>query len=105
MSNSLTLSNLFQNLSEIDEYSNVCIEIENLDYLDGSTKCILLSDEELEKEDITGKFSYVIGIDMIQDILENLKQQINCFTEKESIKAFNFFLTHDAFIDCNNVKN
>ena len=52
--------------------------------------------QKLVKEN---NLSYILSIHIIQDILSNLKQQKQLVTDEEMLRAFKFYMEHDAFIN------
>jgi hypothetical protein len=50
-------------------------------------------------------FQYVIGVDQIKDALENLSFQSKNLDISVCIKAINYYIENDAFIDLENPDN
>lgn len=63
------------------------------------TKCLILEDENVEKEEKENKFKYLCGIHTLQDIKENLIEQKPNFLIQDILEAVNFYIENDSFID------
>lgn len=66
---------------------------------------ILLYDELYDIPDEIDGFMYVIGIDHIEQVLENLSFQIQNPIMEDYIEAINYYIENDAFIDKENPDN
>lgn len=67
--------------------------------------CAVVNSDELESSDQvkdfvrTNNLRYCLGVQAIQDIVANAKQQIVDIGITHLIDAFNFYYKHDAFIN------
>jgi len=69
---------------------------------DLGTKCLILSENEDFDEvpavhESTG-FSYILGMDQIEDIVMNATAQLKTVRLDQLLQAFQFYYNHDAFI-------
>lgn len=66
--------------------------------------CAVLDSDELEPSDHakdfvrTNNLRYCLGVQDIQDIVANARQQVAAISTSHLIEAFNFYYKHDAFI-------
>ena len=61
-----------------------------------------LSDDEIDAfEDSLGRsdYGYLLSMDQIEDVIDNLKQQKAQPSEQELLEAIIFYYERDAFID------
>ena len=61
---------------------------------------ILLEEELYDIKDTIGEFNYIIGVEDIKDIMNNLKMQLPKNNDLQiCANAINYYIENDAFID------
>lgn len=92
------LLEIIKNIDNIDLSLSICIPKISSSITSG-TECLLVTEDEFEEEsDIVGEFNYLCGVHVIQDILENLREQKRNFNNAEALQAVYFYINNDAFI-------
>lgn len=92
---------LINNIENVDEYLNIYIQKHNQN-VDFSDKIILLSDEDVESSKTPQNFRYFLGVYALRDILDNFVKQKKDASIQELIRAINFYIMNDAFIELDN---
>lgn len=89
---SITLKKLIEDVSCYEDSYDIYID--NKFTFSSYELCILTDDEELVQD-----FSYVFGVYVLKDIIDNLCQQKPDFTTEDAINAMKFYYHNDAFVD------
>lgn len=68
------------------------------------SRCMIVLDEEDEEDEPhpeadTAGLEYVIGVDAVQDIVENARDQVASVTTEQLLVAFLYYYDHDAFVE------
>lgn len=91
----IVLEQLISTSNKYDEGLNVIFkEHQNISL---KSVCLLVSEEELEN--MPEIFNLILGLDIFNDILENLHLQKPKYTKAEALEAIIFYINNDAFIE------
>ena len=76
--------------------------------IDQNMKCLLVDDDEIQENIISfdnAIFKYLVNIDVIYSVIDNLNQQQQNPSDEEYIFAFKHYIENDAFIDLERTEN
>lgn len=91
----ITINALFNQIKEIDEGF---LYLKSNEISPNEEILIVYEDKyTIPDEDIDG-FKYQLGLDQVQDIIENLTMQIENPTLEDCIEAVNYYIKNDAFV-------
>jgi hypothetical protein len=99
----LKFKELLNNYQKYDFSNNIYVSTKGLLLID--TICLLIDDDEFSEDSIVINgtlYNYLMNIDVIYSSIENLNQQRENPTDEEYLKAINFYIENDAFIDLEN---
>jgi hypothetical protein len=87
---------------------NYNIYVQNEYKIDPNMKCLLVDDDEIQENIISfdnAIFKYLVNIDVIYSVIDNLNQQQQNPSDEEYIFAFKHYIENDAFIDLERAEN
>ncbi len=87
---------------------NYNIYVKNKYEIDRNMQCLLVDDDEIQENVISFEniiFKYLVNIDVVYSIIDNINQQKRNPSVEEYIVGFKYYIENDAFIDLERTEN
>ena len=87
----MTLRNIINNINKYNDAINIMLPRKDMSL---DSICMMIDNDDIEDE-----INVAIGLYVLKDILDNLRQQRINFNDDQALEAIQFYLQNDAFIE------